>query len=64
MSPLPVENLTNDSSDKEIQDQISASIEMCMSEKEFAGAPPSPKRCAAAAYSIAREKTGKGLKSS
>lgn len=61
--PLPVESLTKDSGDEQIQEAISASIEACMKEKEFNGAPPTTKRCAAAAYNIAREKTGKELRS-
>ena len=54
--PLPVDNLDKDSSLQAIRSAISASIRACMKEggKE-------QKQCAAIAYSIAREKTGKSL---
>ena len=54
--PLPVENLTRDSSPEAIQEAISASIEQCMHEggREL-------DQCQAIAHSIARKKTGKPL---
>ena len=54
--PLPADNLTPESSDLQIQEAISQSIEACMRE-----GGRDQKQCAAIAYGIAREKTGKGL---
>lgn len=53
--PLPVENLTPDSSVVTIREAISQSIAQCVSEGK------DQKQCAAVAYSYAREKTGKEL---
>ena len=54
--PLPVNLLTLDSNDRDIQEAISQSIEQCMREggKE-------QKQCAAMSYEIARKQTGKEL---
>jgi hypothetical protein len=52
-----MDSLNKDSSDKQIQDAVSAEIEMCMKEP---GA--TPKNCAGKAYGMARGKTGKELK--
>ena len=54
--PLPVENLTPESSIVVIRDAISASIKQCMEE-----GGKTQKECAGMAYGIAREKTGKEL---
>ena len=51
-----MERLTKDSSDAQVQDAISSEIEHCMGK---AGADQ--KQCAAIAYSMAREATGKAL---
>lgn len=51
-----MEKLTKDSSDKQIQDAISAEIETCMGEP---GADQ--KACAGRAYGMARQATGKEL---
>lgn len=63
--PLAVDNLSPDSPEPSIRDAISKSIEACMSEPIPAGtdvdAAGKNKWCAAKAYSIARQKTGKGL---
>lgn len=53
--PLSVENLTPDSPITSIREAISKSIEQCMGEGK------EQKQCAAIAYSVAREKTGKSL---
>jgi len=53
--PLAVDKLTKESSDREIQEAISASYETCVNE----GKPP--KECGGMIYGIAREKTGKPL---
>jgi len=55
--PLPVDNLTPQSSVVAIREAISQSIEACMKEPN----DTSQEQCAAIAYSIAREKTGKEL---
>ena len=55
MSPLAVENLTPDSPTTAIREAISKSIEQCMGEGK------EQKQCAAIAYDIARDKTGKSL---
>lgn len=54
--PLAVENLTPQSNDRDVQEAISMSIETCMRE-----GGRDQKQCAAIAYSIARDKTGKEL---
>ena len=51
-----MEALTKDSSDAQIQEAISEEIRLCM------GKPGAEqKQCAAIAYSMARESTGKAL---
>ena len=51
-----MEALTKESSDPQIQEAISAEMELCM------GKPGADqKQCAAIAYSMAREQTGKAL---
>ena len=63
--PLPVSNLTPDSSTVAIRDASSASIEQCMQEPIPEGYDVTEankqKWCAAQSYSIARENTGKSL---
>ena len=54
--PLPAESLSPNSTDPEIQDKISQSIEQCMKE-----GGRDQKQCAAIAYSMARKATGKEL---
>ena len=54
--PLPVETLTSESTDAEVQTKISESIRTCMEE-----GGREQKQCAAIAYDIARNKTGKEL---
>ena len=51
-----MEALTSDSTDAQVQDAISAEIELCMKEP---GADQ--KACAGRAYGMARDKTGKEL---
>ena len=53
--PMPAEGLTKNSPPDQIQDAISKSIEMCMKEGK------DQKQCAAMAYSMAREATGKEM---
>lgn len=53
--PLPVDNLTPASGAQAVREAISKSIEQCVKEGK------SQKECAAMAYSIAREKSGKSL---
>jgi hypothetical protein len=53
--PLPVDNLTPDSSPQAIRDAISASIAQCVKEGK------DQKQCAAIAYQTARDKSGKPL---
>jgi hypothetical protein len=55
-NPLPVDNLTPDSSDLQIQDHITKSIQQCMAEGKG-----SQKDCAGMCYGIARSKTKKPL---
>ncbi len=51
-----MEALTKDSSEQQVRDAISSEIEHCM------GKPGADqKQCAAIAYSMARESTGKAL---
>lgn len=54
--PLPVEQLNKESSPEQIQAAISASIEACMKE-----GGKDQKQCAAIAYSMARDATGKDI---
>jgi len=53
--PLPVENLTPESSMDAIKQAISDSISQCMKEGK------DQKECAAMAYDMARRATGKSL---
>ena len=63
--PLPVDNLTKDSPETTIKDAISQSVAACMREPIPEGYDVNEsnknKWCAAKAYSIAREKSGKDL---
>ena len=63
--PLPVDNLTPDSSTVSIREAISQSIAQCMKEPIPEGYDVTEanknKWCAAQSYSIARENTGKEL---
>ena len=54
--PLPVDRLTPDSNDKDVQDAISASFEVCMKEPGM-----TQNKCAGKIYGIARQNTGKEL---
>ena len=54
--PLPVESLTPDSTDAEIQNKISESIGKCMEE-----GGREQKECAGMVYDMARRHTGKEL---
>ena len=56
-----MEALTKDSGSEEIQEAVSAEIELCMNEPQPAGAEDHKKYCAGKAYGMAREKTGKSL---
>ena len=51
--PMPAESLTSKSSDQEIKDAISSTIEICMNE-----GGREQKQCIAMAYSMARAHTG------
>lgn len=53
--PLPVDSLTDKSSKQAIRDAIGQSIAACIKEGK------DQKQCAAIAYSIARDKTGKDI---
>ena len=53
--PLAVEKLTADSPMGTIREAISSSVEACIKEGK------EPDQCAAMAYDIAREKTGKEI---
>ena len=53
-----MDRLSKDSNSKDIQDAISAEIELCMQDN---GADP--KACAGKAYGMARERTGQQLQS-
>jgi len=55
--PLPVENLTRQSSSEAIQEAISESIRLCIKEGER-----EEDVCKAMVYSMARKATGKPLK--
>ena len=61
--PLPVDNLTVDSSPDAISQAISQSIQACMNEPTPPGEdiPNKQKWCSGKAYGIARTKTGKNL---
>jgi len=65
MTPLPVDNLSNDSPDNVVQEAISQSIEACMAEPIPVGtdvdAAGKNKWCAGKVYGMARQKTGKEL---
>ena len=65
MSPLPVESLTSESTDPDIQEKISQSIAQCMSEPIPEGydvqESNKQKWCAGKAYGMARDRTGKEL---
>jgi len=52
--PLPVENLSAQSTEEEIRTALSESIAQCIREGR------SREQCAAIAYNYARERTGKG----
>ena len=54
--PLPVENLTKDSSEKQIQDAISETIRYLIKNEG-----KTQKEAAGQAYGMARERTGKSL---
>jgi hypothetical protein len=54
--PLPVSNLTPESSDKDTTDAVNASFAVCMKEPG-----KTQEQCAGMIYGIAREKTGKDL---
>jgi hypothetical protein len=56
MPNTAMDNLSPDSNDSQIQEAISAEMEICMQEP---GADQ--KSCAGKAYGMAREKTGKPL---
>lgn len=53
-----MDKLNKDSSDKQVQEAVSAEIEHLMKDKGY-----EQKRAAAAAYQMARERTGKRLQS-
>ena len=55
MSPLAVEQLTEQSGTQEIRDAIGKSVQTCIGEGK------SQEECAAIAYSMAKERTGKAL---
>jgi len=63
--PMPVDNLTPESSPQAVRDAVSASIEQCINEPIPEGydvqEANKQKWCAGKAYGIAREKTGKSL---
>ena len=54
--PLPVQQLTPDTHDSDIQDAISESIRICMEE-----GGKTQKECAGMVYGIARQQSGKEL---
>ncbi len=56
-----MDNLTSESTDQQVQEAISAEIELCMNQPAPAGAEDQQKYCAGKAYGMAREKTGKEL---
>ena len=56
-----MDNLTAESTDQQVQDAISAEIELCMGQPAPPGAEDQQKYCAGKAYGMAREKTGKEL---
>lgn len=61
--PLPAERLTPDSPEGTVREAISQSIAQCMSEPIPEGYDVKDKQkwCAAQAYNMAREATGKSL---
>jgi len=65
--PLPVDKLTKDSPMSAIRGAVNESIKMCMNEAIPEGYDVTEKNknkwCAGKCYGIAREKTGKDLKS-
>jgi len=56
-----MDNLSSASTEQQVQDAISAEIELCMNQPAPPGADSQQKYCAGRAYGIAREKTGKEL---
>ena len=56
-----MDNLTPESTDQQIQEAISAEIELCMKQPAPPGTKDQQKYCAGKAYGMAREKTGKSL---
>ena len=56
-----MENLTSESTDQQVQEAISAEIELCMNQPAPEGAESQQKYCAGKAYGMAREATGKSL---
>lgn len=56
-----MDNLSPSSTDQQIQEAISAEIELCMNQPAPEGAEDQQKYCAGKAYGMAREKTGKSL---
>lgn len=56
-----MESLTSESSEKQVQDAVSAEIELCMNQPSPPGAESQQKYCAGKAYGMARSKTGKEL---
>ena len=61
MPNAAMDNLSPSSTDKQVQDAISAEIELCMNQPAPPGAEDQQKYCAGRAYGMAREKTGKEL---
>ena len=56
-----MDSLTKDSSPQQMQDAISAEIELCMNQPAPEGATNQQKYCAGKAYGMAKERTGKEL---
>jgi len=56
-----MDSLTPESTDQQIQEAISAEIELCMKQPAPPGTEDQQKYCAGKAYGMAREKTGKSL---
>jgi len=61
MPNAAMDNLTSNSTDQQVQDAISAEIELCMNQPAPPGAEDQQKYCAGKAFGMAREKTGKEL---
>ena len=61
MPNAAMDNLSSSSTDKQVQDAISAEVELCMNQPAPSGAEDQQKYCAGRAYGMAREKTGKEL---